>query len=287
MTRSLSQKRIDDLLRRAFQEDIGRRDITTQSIVSKDFRCTGIFLAKEEMILAGLPIAKRGFQLLDKNAAFRALFKEGALVRKEEVIARVRSKISVMLKAERSLLNILQRLSGIATLTYRLSRKIEDLPCHILDTRKTTPGLRAFEKYAVRVGGGKNHRFGLFDKILIKENHITAAGSISKALEKAFASQGSMENIEIEVRNLKELKEALRAGAKQILLDNFDLKAMRKAVGLSSGKAILEASGNIGWQNLRKVAQTGVDSISMGLLTHSPKSVDISFMIHPKKCLKK
>ncbi len=285
--RNLSQKKMDDLLRRAFLEDIGRQDITTQSVLSKDFHCTGIFLAKEEMIIAGLPIVKRGFQLLDKNAAFRALFKEGALVKKGRVIARVRSKISVMLKAERSLLNILQRLSGIATLTCKLSREIKDLPCHILDTRKTTPGLRAFEKYAVRLGGGKNHRFGLFDKILIKENHIAAAGSISKALKRAFASQGSMEDIEIEVRNLKELKEALQAGAKQILLDNFDLKSMRKAVSLSSGKAILEASGNIDWQNLRKVAQTGVNSISMGLITHSPKSVDISFIIQPKKCLKK
>jgi nicotinate-nucleotide pyrophosphorylase (carboxylating) len=284
---SLPQVKIDALLKLAFQEDIGRKDITTQAILSKDYRCTGSFLAKEKMILAGLKIVRRGFLLLDKKASFQSLRKEGDLVKKGEIIARVRCKISVLLKAERTVLNILQRLSGIATLTYHLSKEIEDFPCQLLDTRKTTPGLRAFEKYAVRIGGGKNHRFGLFDKILIKENHITAAGSISQALERARVSRGSLEDVEIEVRNLKELKEALRAGAKQILLDNFNLKAIRKAVGLSSGKATLEASGNIDWQNLRKVAQTGVDYISMGFLTHSPKSVDISFMIHPKKCMKK
>ncbi len=280
-------KKIDSVLKLAFREDIGQSDITTQAILSKDFCCTGTFLAKEDMIIAGLDIAKRGFALLDKKASFQSLCKDGELMKKGENIAHVRGKISALLKAERSILNILQRLSGIATLTHKISEEIKDLPCQILDTRKTTPGLRAFEKYAVRVGGGKNHRFGLFDKILIKENHIAAAGSIATALERAFTSQGSTKEIEIEVRNLKELGEALRAGAKQILLDNFNLKSMRKAVAMASGRATLEASGNIGWQNLRKFAQTGVDYISMGFLTHSPKCVDISFMIQPEKCLKK
>lgn len=282
-----SQKNIDDLLRMAFQEDIGRTDITTRAVLLKDFSSAGSFIAKEDMILAGIDIARRGFLLLDRKASFRAFYKDGGRVKKGECLARVQGKISSLLKAERVILNIVQRLSGIATLTRKLHEEIKDLPCEILDTRKTTPGLRIFEKYAVLVGGGKNHRFGLFDQILIKENHVNAAGGITRALERANAFKGNKKVIEIEVRNLKELKEALRAGAKLILLDNFNLEAIRKAVALNSGKARLEASGNIGFHNIRKVARTGVDFISLGILTHSPKSVDISFMIHPKKCLKK
>lgn len=283
MSRHPSQKDIDDLLRMAFREDIGPADITTQAVLLKDFPSTGSFIAKEDMVLAGIEIARRGLLLLDRKASFHAYLKDGDRAKKGDHLAQVKGKISALLKAERVILNIVQRLSGIATLTRKIHEKIEDLPCEILDTRKTTPGLRIFEKYAVRVGGGKNHRFGLFDQILIKENHVTAAGGIARAMERASAFKGESKVIEIEVRNLKELKEALRAGAKLILLDNFSLSSMRKAVDLSAGKATLEASGNIGFHNIRKVARTGVDYISMGLLTHSPRSVDMSFMIHPIK----
>lgn len=282
-----SLRKIDALLRMAFREDIGKMDKTTTAIITKDYRTTGSLVAKENMIIAGLDIAKRGFLLLDKKATFKSFCKDGDAVKKGKTIARVQANVSALLKAERSILNILQRLSGIATLTRKLKEEIKDLRCQILDTRKTTPGLRAFEKYAVRVGGGKNHRFGLFDRILIKENHIAAAGGIAQALEKAMTFQGNREEIEIEVRNLRELRQALQMGATQILLDHFHLEALKKAVSLTSGRATLEASGNISLHDLRKVAKTGVDYISIGLLTHSPKSVDISFMIHPKKCLKK
>ncbi len=285
--KTLSLKKIDALLKIAFQEDIGKMDKTTKAIITRDYQSTGHFVAKENMIIAGLDIAKRGFFLLDKKASFKAFYKDGDFVKKGKNVARVKAKVSSLLKGERAILNILQRLSGIATLTRRYKEEINDLPCEILDTRKTTPGLRAFEKYAVRVGGGRNHRFALFDRILIKENHIAAAGGVNLALEKAMKFQRGAEGIEVEVRNLKELKEALRMGAKQILLDHFNLKAMKKAVALASEKAKLEASGDISLHNLRNVAKTGVDCVSIGLLTHSPKSMDISFIVHPKKCLKK
>jgi len=267
-----------ETIRRALEEDVGPGDYTTSLLVPEKKTSSAQFIAKEILILAGLPFASLVFQLLDQTVRFRPFFSEGDRIKKGGIIAEVSGYTSVLLKGERVSLNLLQRLSGIATLTALYVEQIKGLKAKIVDTRKTTPCLRFMEKYAVKTGGGCNHRFGLFDGILIKDNHIKAVGSIPKAVQRAKNSH-HLSKIEIEVENIRGLRDAIKAGADVVMLDNMSIADMRKAVKLSNGRVVLEASGGITLENVREVAETGVDLISIGALTHSAPAVDISLKI--------
>ncbi|SHG44362.1 nicotinate-nucleotide pyrophosphorylase [carboxylating] [Thermosyntropha lipolytica DSM 11003] len=268
---------LEDLIRRALQEDIGHGDITTENLIPPEHQSCGEFIAKAEGILAGIEVCRAVFAYLDKSIAFEALKQDGDQVRKGEVIARVRGNTRCLLMGERLALNFLQRMSGIATKTCRLAEKIKPYPAVLVDTRKTTPGLRYLEKYAVAAGGGRNHRFGLYDGVMIKDNHIKAAGGIRLAVEKIRGKIPHTIKIEVEVENLEQLKEALEAGADIILLDNMPVDMLQEAVAMAKGKALLEASGGVDEHNIEEIARTGVDFISCGALTHSAPSLDISF----------
>ncbi|MBP1761754.1 MAG: nicotinate-nucleotide pyrophosphorylase (carboxylating) [Firmicutes bacterium] len=268
---------LDDLIRRSLEEDIGYGDITTMSVVPAEQNSEGLFIAKAEGVIAGLEVAGTVFARLDPEAVFTKLIEEGDLVTTGTVIARIRGKSRALLTGERTALNFLQRLSGIATQTHQLTGMIKDYSAQLLDTRKTTPGLRVLEKYAVTVGGGRNHRFGLYDGVMIKDNHIIAAGGIKQAVAMARGKVPHTLKIEVEVENLDQLQEALEAGTDIIMLDNMAPAVMREAVAVVAGRALLEASGGIKAANLIEIAQTGVDFISMGALTHSASSLDISF----------
>jgi nicotinate-nucleotide pyrophosphorylase (carboxylating) len=267
-----------DTIRRALEEDIGPGDITTSLIIPEDKTSKAACIAKENFILAGLPFAEAAFLTLDSCVTFSSFFIDGSRVKRGEVIAEVSGRTDIILKGERVSLNLLQRLSGIATLTRAYAEIIAGLKAKITDTRKTTPGLRFMEKYAVRTGGGLNHRFGLFDGILIKDNHIKAAGSIAEAVRLANKCHHLLK-IEVEVNTLSGLAEAIESGADIVMLDNMSVADMRKAVKISRGHVLLEASGGINLKNVREVAETGVDLISVGSLTHSAPAVDISLMI--------
>ncbi len=267
-----------ETIRRALEEDVGPGDRTTSLLIPEKKTSSAQFIAKGNLILAGLPFASLVFQLLDQTVRFRPFFAEGDRIKKGRIIAEVSGYTSVLLKGERVSLNLLQRLSGIATLTGIYVEKIKGLKAKIVDTRKTTPCLRFMEKYAVRTGGGCNHRFGLFDGILIKDNHIKAVGSIPKAVQRAKVSH-HLSKIEIEVENIRGLRDAIKAGADVVMLDNMSIADMKKAVKLSNGRVVLEASGGITLENVREVAETGVDLISIGALTHSAPAVDISLKI--------
>ncbi len=269
---------VRNLLRMALEEDIGYSDITTQSIIPEEKRIRAIIISKGNFIVAGIPFAREVFHLIDHDIDFRVYYNDGSRVKKRDIIAEINGRARTILTCERVSLNILQRLSGIATMTNAFVEKIKGLNAKIVDTRKTTPGLRFLEKYAVRVGGGHNHRFGLFDGILIKDNHIEAAGSITNAIE-AAKKHNHLSKVEVEVENINDLKEALRAGADVVMLDNMTIEDMREAVKLAKGKVILEASGNINLANVRAVAETGVDLISIGAITHSAPAVDMSMKI--------
>ncbi len=276
----------DTALIKALKEDIGHGDITTSLLIAEGHKSTAVLIARENFILAGIPFAEKIFKLIDSEIKFKADKKDRDAVKAGSVIARINGNTRCLLTAERVALNLLQRLSGIATLTHRFVEKVKGLPVKIIDTRKTTPGFRFFEKYAVRVGGGSNHRFGLFDGVLIKDNHIAVAGGIKKAIKLARAGAQHMLKVEVEVGNIRELEQALSAGADIIMLDNMSIKEMRKAVKivrLKSPGTILEASGNITTENVRATAQTGVDLISIGALTHSATAVDISMEIMPSR----
>lgn len=268
---------LDDLIKRALQEDIGHGDITTENLVPEDHQSCGEFTAKADGVLAGIEVCRAVFTCLDKGISFEPLKQDGDLVAKGDVVARVRGNTRTLLTGERLALNFVQRLSGIATLTYKMAQLIKPYPAVLVDTRKTTPGLRLLEKYAVSVGGGRNHRFGLYDGVMIKDNHIRAAGGIKPAVEKIRSKIPHTIKIEVEVENLDQLKEALDAGADIIMLDNMSIDMMEKAVQMAEGRALLEASGGINEENILAVAQTGVDFISSGALTHSAVSLDISF----------
>ena len=273
---SLTAEQIDELVQRALEEDLGSGDITTDGILEKDAPATAVVTAKEPIILCGLEIFRRVFQFLDTDTSFSGPnAKDGSEVAAQSEILRVTAKTSALLKGERTALNILQRLSGIATLT----RKFVDAaqPVTILDTRKTTPGLRIFEKYAVHCGGGTNHRFGLFDAILIKDNHIKIAGGITSAIRR-IRNQTSGK-IEVETTNLDEVKEALEMGAEIIMLDNMAPETVKKAVALIDGKSKIEVSGSMGLEGLVEFSQLSIDFISVGALTHSARAVDISMNI--------
>ncbi len=276
--------RTDSILINALLEDIGEGDVTTNTIIPGNHRAKAVLIAKEDFVLAGLPFTERIFKLINSALKFKANKKDGDIVKKGAVIAAINGNTRSLLMAERTALNILQRLSGIATLTYRFVEKVKGLPVKIIDTRKTTPGLRTFEKYAVRAGGGKNHRVGLFDGILIKDNHINAAGGIEKAVNMAKLKAQHMLKIEVEAKNIREVRSALSADAEIIMLDNMSIEDVMKSVKLirsQNPKVIIEASGNINLENIRAVAETGVDLISVGALTHSAAAVDISMDILP------
>ena len=267
---------IDAFLWQVLQEDIGQGDITTVTTVPEDCWVNAHLLAKDEGVLCGLPVFKQVFYLLDESIDVKLLAEEGSLVKVGQIIAELQGPARSLLTGERVALNLLQRLSGVATATKVAVSQIEGTACKIIDTRKTTPGLRFLEKYAVRVGGGFNHRFNLADGILIKDNHIRAAGGITAAVTSARTNSPHTMKIEIEVENFEQVQEALDSGADILLLDNMSLDQMTEAVNWISGRALTEASGNMGRKDLKAVAQTGVDLISIGALTHSVKALDLS-----------
>lgn len=273
---------LGDLIKRALEEDLGYQDITTANLMSPDKHSRGSFTAKGTGVIAGLDVCEAVFKHLNPNIKFQKDIEEGSHVKAGDNIARVEGATLDLLGGERVALNFLQRLSGIATRTNKLSRLIEPYKASLLDTRKTTPGLRILEKYAVRVGGGRNHRFGLYDGVMIKDNHIKAAGGITNAVNKIRLRIPHTIKIEVEAETLDQVREALEAGADIILLDNMSIETLQAAVNLIDGRALTEASGGIDEDTIVAVAATGVDFISVGALTHSVKSLDISFNLLPE-----
>jgi nicotinate-nucleotide pyrophosphorylase (carboxylating) len=277
---------IDSMIKNALHEDIGSGDITSSLIIPERHRSQGMIVAKETFVLAGINIVKRVFKMIDPKITFKSNKKDGEIAKKGVVIAELRGSTRSLLAGERIALNFLQRLSGIATLTHRFKEKIKDLPVKITDTRKTTPGLRLLEKYAVRVGGGSNHRAGLFDGILIKDNHIAVAGGIIKSVEMVRKHSQKALKIEVEAKSISQVKQAVLVKPDIIMLDNMSLKEIKKAVKIIKSAChdtIIEASGGITLKNIRQIAKTGVNMISIGTLTHSAKAVDISMDIKPLK----
>lgn len=267
---------LDEFLLSALKEDVGTGDITTLSCIPEDSRSEARFIAKEDGIVCGLDIAARVFYLVDDRIAFIPKVSDGDLVIKGDAIAEVIGSSRGILTGERVALNLMQRLSGTATATAKAVGAVKGTNAKICDTRKSTPGMRVLEKYAVRIGGGHNHRFNLSDGVLIKDNHIAAAGGIANAVKAARDTVPHVMKIEVETETLDEVKQALDAGADVIMLDNMSTELMRDAVKLIDGRALTEASGNMGEKNLTEVAKTGVDFISIGALTHSVKALDIS-----------
>jgi len=269
---------VDRIIRTALEEDIGWGDITTLACIAPRTPAQAELIAKEDFILAGIDVARQVFAQVDDAAAFEKLREDGCLVRRGEVLAWIKGEAASLLQGERVALNLLQRLSGIATLTSRFVEAVEGTGARIVDTRKTTPGLRVLEKYAVRMGGGQNHRHALYDGILIKENHIVAAGGITRAVALAKARAPHTLRVEVETTSLAEVGEAVAAGADIILLDNMTPQQLQEAVQLVAGRALTEASGGVNLDTVREIAKTGVDLISVGALTHSYRSVDISML---------
>ncbi|MFH2102880.1 MAG: carboxylating nicotinate-nucleotide diphosphorylase [Chloroflexota bacterium] len=263
-------------IRRALEEDIGPGDATTNSIIPAEAHMRGQIIAKQDGILAGLDIAAAVYRMVDPEVDFQAQVDEGAGVTRGQVLARVSGRARGLLTAERTALNFLGRMSGIATLTRQFVEAVAGTRAVILDTRKTAPGLRMADKLAVRRGGGQNHRIGLFDMLLIKDNHIDFAGSITAAVKRARGGAPGLE-IEVEARTLADVGEALSLGVERILLDNMTPETMAEAVRLAAGRAKLEASGNVTLETVRRIAETGVDYISSGALTHSARVFDVSF----------
>jgi len=266
----------DRIIQMSLEEDAPFGDITTNSIVPADRRVSGRFIAKDDGVLCGIDIAQRTFELVGGDFEMVKYFKDGDSIKKGDVIAEISGNARTILTGERTALNLMQRASGIATATAKAVKAVAGTKAHIADTRKTMPGLRLLDKYAVRVGGGVNHRFNLSDGVLIKDNHIAAAGSIKNAVEAARRHCPHTLKIEVEVENFVQLYEALEAKADIIMLDNMSNEDMAKAVQIIGGRAIVEASGNMGEKDLSEVAKTGVDLISIGSLTHSVKTLDIS-----------
>lgn len=269
---------VERIVRTALAEDVGLGDVTTRVTIAEDAVARADLVAKEEFVLAGLDVAAEVFRVLDSDLRFEKILADGHVIRSGEVIAWLKGGAASLLQGERVALNLLQRMSGIATLTARYVEAVAGTDAVIVDTRKTAPGLRALDKYAVRMGGGRNHRIGLFDGVLIKENHIRAAGGIDAALRCAREQLPHTLKIEIETRNLAEVEEALQGGAEIIMLDNMTLDEMRESVALVAGRALLEASGGVSLERVRDIAETGVDIISVGALTHSVKAADISML---------
>lgn len=276
---------VDEVLLNALREDLGNGDVTTLSLVPEKSRASAVVVAKDNIVVSGLPFAERVFTLVDETLRFKARKREGSSARKGDIIATVRGRTRSLLMAERTALNVLQRNCGIASLTGKYVMAVQGLNVKIVDTRKTAPGLRFLDKYAVKTGGGHNHRFGLYDGILIKDNHIAAAGGIGKAVRRAKEVAHHLFKVEVEASTFTEVKEAVRAGADIIMLDNMSLQDMRKSVDIIRGRdtrVLIEASGNVTLENVRKVAETGVDIISVGALTHSAAAADLSMKIKPE-----
>jgi len=271
----MSGEEIKNLIEIALKEDIGSYDITTESVLPSDLKIRAFIFAKERGLICGLEIARMVFKALEPKIVFKKLVRDGEKVKLWQRIVEISGPAGKILSAERTALNFLQRLSGIATITNEFVKKVKPYKVKILDTRKTSPGLRILEKYAVRVGGGKNHRFGLWDGILIKGNHIDLVG-LKLAVQRAKKLR---KRVEVETRNLKEIEEALEAGADIIMLENMDLKTIKEGVRLIGKRALIEVSGGVNLENVREIAKTGVDRISIGRLTHSVKSLDMSLKI--------
>lgn len=271
---------IDDAVKAALLEDWGRAgDITSQATLPSDARAVARIASRKTGVLAGLPFAESAFRQTDASLSFEALKQDGDTLAPGDTVARIKGPARALLGAERVALNFLGHLSGIASATERFATQISHTKAKIVCTRKTTPGLRAFEKYAVKCGGGANHRFGLDDAILIKDNHIAVAGGVRKAIEAAKAFAGHLVKIEVEVDTLEQLKEALGAGPDVVMLDNMSPETLREAVDLTSGRALLEASGGIELATVRAVAEAGVDLISSGWITHSAPVLDLGLDI--------
>lgn len=267
---------IDDLILMALKEDISSEDITTNSVMREKKLGAVQLICKQDGVIAGLEIFKRVFELLDRETVTKLFFKDGDKVKKGDLLGEVEGDIRVLLSGERTALNYLQRMSGIATYTNNMVKLLEGSSVKLLDTRKTTPNMRIFEKYAVKVGGGNNHRYNLSDGILLKDNHIDAAGGVANAIKMAKEYAPFVRKIEVEVENLDMLKEALEAGADIIMLDNMSPEMMKEAVKLTRGKAVTECSGNITKENIQTIIDTGVDYVSSGALTHSAPILDVS-----------
>ncbi len=269
---------IDRIIQNALQEDIGLGDVTTMATVQPGTPGRAELVAKEDFVLSGIDVAGRVFHLLDPKIAFEKIMEDGRAVSRGQVLAWLKGDAAVLLQGERVALNLLQRMCGVATLTAQFVKAVEGTSATLVDTRKTTPGLRVLEKYSVRMGGGRNHRTSLYDGVLIKENHIAAAGGVEVAIERARARVPHTLKIEVETRDLDEVREALAARADIILLDNMGPDALREAVQLIGGRALTEASGGVNLKTVRAIAETGVDFISVGALTHSFRAVDISML---------
>lgn len=267
------------VVERALAEDIGSGDVTSLSVLPSGLQLTGQILSKEEGIIAGLEVAACAFRLADERVSMCLRVTDGEPVEAGRIVAEVVGPAVGILSGERVALNFLQRMSGIATMTRQFVQAVAGTKAVILDTRKTAPGLRVLDKLAVRLGGGQNHRLGLFDMVLIKDNHIAAAGGIVEAVRRARVTVGQTLKIEVEVASLAQLEEAVRAGADRIMLDNMSVEEMAEAVGLSGGRVELEASGKVSLSNVADIAATGVDFISVGALTHSVRALDISLEV--------
>jgi nicotinate-nucleotide pyrophosphorylase (carboxylating) len=267
---------MDPLITAALREDISSEDISTNAVVKADRRAGAQLLCKEDGIIAGLDVFRRVFKLLDSESSVTAFVSDGDRITSGQLIASVEGNARALLSGERTALNFLQRMSGIATYTNEMVRMLDGTGIRLLDTRKTTPNMRIFEKYAVKVGGGYNHRYNLSDGIMLKDNHINAAGGVARAVEMAREYASFVHKIEVEVENLEMLAEALEAGADIIMLDNMSDDDMRKAVALIDGRAETECSGNVTKENIKRLADIGVDYVSSGALTHSAPILDLS-----------
>ena len=270
------QFEIDDIIKRAIKEDINYIDVTTDYLIDDELTSSARYVSKDDGILCGIEIAMRVFELLDSSIKYEILIQDGQKVKKGDIIAVIHGRVKTLLKGERTALNLVQHLSGIATQTNKCVELIKGTKASVADTRKTLPGLRSLQKYAVTVGGGKNHRYNLSDCAMLKDTHLDAYGSITNAVNALREHLGHTIKIEVETTNLDEVKEALEVGAELIMLDNMSCEQMAEAVKICDGKAMLEASGNVTEETIRSIAETGVDIISIGALTHSVKCFDIS-----------
>jgi len=276
----LLQCYIDNIINTALMEDINYIDAAADNLIPPEHQSSAYYVAKDSGVLCGIEVAKRVFELAGGDVEFNILINDGAKVKNGDIIAEMKGSTLTLLKGERTALNILQHMSGIATATNKCAELVQGTNAHVTDTRKTLPGLRALQKYAVTVGGGKNHRFNLSDAAMLKDNHIDAYGGITAAVNALREKIGHTVKVEVEVRTLDELREALDVKCEIIMLDNMSCEQMKEAVEITDGRALLEASGNITAENIRAVAETGVNIISLGALTHSVKCFDISMKIN-------
>ena len=280
MTHAVISKQIRKIIEAALAEDIGTGDITTSAIVSRDKTGHAQAIAKDDFVIAGSDIFKETFLVLDNKIQVQKLISDGEIAKSGNIIAKISGSLFYILQAERVALNLFQRMCGIATLTANFVEAVQGTKTKILDTRKTLPGLRVLDKMAVSIGGGFNHRMGLYDGVLIKDNHIATVGSITAAVEMQRMRLQHTLKIEVETKNISEVEEALNCGVDIIMLDNMTANEMKKAVAFVSGRALIEASGNVTLQNVAEIAATGVDLISVGELTHSVRAADISLKIN-------